>query len=151
MSDSQHHLAQFNIGRLRRPRASPEMTGYNETLGRVLPVALGWSGFVWIMDDDIIAISERHYGPDVAANLSVWRDIASLEGFMSCPPHAAAIALRDDWFTAMAEPSFVLWWIAADHRPDFNEAADRLDRLRRHGPGPAAFTFEAPFAPPPAG
>jgi hypothetical protein len=40
----------------------------------------------------------------------------------------------------------VLWWVPAGHIPTVDEALERLDRLRRDGPTPAAFTFRVPFA-----
>jgi hypothetical protein len=43
----------------------------------------------------------------------------------------------------------VLWWVPAGHIPTADEALDRLDRLRREGPTPAAFTFRTPFEPGP--
>jgi Domain of unknown function (DUF3291) len=39
----------------------------------------------------------------------------------------------------------VLWWIPARHIPTVGEAIERLERLRRDGPSPAAFTFRVPF------
>ena len=89
------HLAQFNIGKMRHPGSAAEMAGYDEALTRVLLVAVAWPGFVWIMDDDIIAMIEGRFSQGFAANLSVWSDIESLQGFMDCPPHAAAMGRRN--------------------------------------------------------
>ena len=115
------HLAQFNIGKMRHPGSAAEMAGYDEALTRVLPVAVAWPGFVWIMDDDIIAMIEGRFSQGFAANLSVWSDIESLQGFMDCPPHAAAMGRRNEWFAPVAEATFMLWWIAAGRHPDFAE------------------------------
>tara|TARA_B100000676_G_scaffold312603_1_gene387677 strand:- start:4515 stop:4721 length:207 start_codon:yes stop_codon:yes gene_type:complete len=67
---------------------------------------------------------------------------------MDCPPHVAAMAMRDNWFTPLDEPIFVLWWVPSGHRPGFAEACAKLDALKTKGPNPAAFTFERPFPPP---
>jgi hypothetical protein len=56
------HLAQFNIAKMRHPRWSEDMAAYNNALEQVLPIALAWSGFLWIMGDDIIARTEAHFG-----------------------------------------------------------------------------------------
>ena len=41
----------------------------------------------------------------------------------------------------------VLWWVEPGHIPSVAEAIERLERLRRDGPTPAAFTFRTPFDP----
>ncbi len=41
-----------------------------------------------------------------------------------------------------------LWWVRAGHAPEVDEAVDRLERLRREGPGPRAFTFKRRYPPP---
>jgi hypothetical protein len=45
----------------------------------------------------------------------------------------------------------VMWWIPAGHIPTVEEANDRLEHLKQHGPTPAAFTFRAPFPSPDGG
>jgi hypothetical protein len=42
----------------------------------------------------------------------------------------------------------VLWWIPAGHGPHLNEAIERLEHLREHGPDSYAFSFAKPFGPP---
>ena len=125
-----HHLAQFNVGLMRHPRHSVDMNGYNAALDQVLPVATAWPGFLWIMDDDIIGLTEETFGQNYAANISTWSDVAALVAFMECPPHAAAMAMREDWFIPLDEPTFVLWWVKAGHRPDFAEACMTLETLK---------------------
>ncbi|MDQ6697104.1 MAG: DUF3291 domain-containing protein, partial [Actinomycetota bacterium] len=44
----------------------------------------------------------------------------------------------------------VLWWIPTGTVPTVAEAQARLERLRRGGPSPEAFTFRSPFPPPDA-
>lgn len=62
--------------------------------------------------------------------------------------HLDVLRRRREWFERMAEPSIVLWWVEAGHRPSVAEAVERLERLRRDGPCPEAFTFRT-FRPPP--
>jgi hypothetical protein len=147
-AEPSHHLAQLNIGRLRAPRETPDMAGYRAALAEVLPIGLAWPGFVWMHDDGIIEGARRKFGPDIAANLSLWRDLESLRDFMDCPPHAAVMARRAEWFRPMDEATFVLWWVPVGHRPDLAEAHGRLERLRRTGPTAAAFDLDRVFPPP---
>ena len=155
MSDkgfARFQLAQLNFGRLRYPRAAPQMRGYCEALGPVGQVALNWPGFVWIHDtEETIGIAAGLFGAGMAANLSVWRDVECLRGFMECPQHAAVMKRRDEWFVPMAEATFVLWWVPAGHIPDFVEGRERLLALRRDGPGPAGFDLDTVFPPPGGG
>jgi hypothetical protein len=58
---------------------------------------------------------------------------------------------RDEWFVRMREAFIVLWWVPAGHRPTIEEAIEKLEHLRAHGPTEAAFTFRKAFPPPDAG
>ena len=143
-----YQLAQFNIGRLKYPRHSTELADYEATLDSVLPIAVDWPGFIWIHDDDIIELTEQHFGHQVAANISVWADIESLQSFMQCTPHDNAMQRRAEWFDEMDRASFALWWVVEGHRPSFAEACERLSLLESEGPGPDAFDLEHRFDPP---
>ena len=48
----------------------------------------------------------------------------------------------------MEVPFAVLWWVPAGHEPSVDEAEERLDYLRDHGPTPYAFTFKSRQVPP---
>jgi hypothetical protein len=48
----------------------------------------------------------------------------------------------------MEAPYAVLWWIPAGTIPTIEEAAGRLESLRRDGPSPTAFTFREPHPAP---
>lgn len=141
-------LIQFNLGLLRYPRVAPELKSYEQTMDAVMPVARTWPGFLWIMDDDIVDLTAERFGPQYASNLSGWRDLDSLNAFMVCPIHAAAMDRRDEWFTPLEEATVVLWWEPAGTRPGFEEACRRLDLLRENGPTQDAFEFETAFSSP---
>ena len=55
---------------------------------------------------------------------------------------------RREWFEAPTETYIVLWWVPAGHIPTVEEADERLDHLRAHGPTPYAFTFKQRYPPP---
>jgi len=145
---AKHHLAQLNIGRLRCPRKAPEMLGYQEAIGPVTDIALAWPGFMWIHDDSIIEKAEHMFGAGMAANLSLWRDVESLQGFMTCPEHAAIMDRGAEWFVPMDEATFALWWVPAGHIPTLNEGQERLMLLRREGPTRLVFDLDSVFSPP---
>jgi len=90
----------------------------------------------------------RPLGEHVLVNMSVWRDVESLQGYAYKSAHADIMRRRKEWFERMAEAYLVLWWIPAGHRPDVAEATARLDLLRRNGPTADAFTFRQSFPPP---
>ena len=43
----------------------------------------------------------------------------------------------------MEKPHFVMWWVAAGHRPTIEEAKERLEYLTAHGPSDHAFGWES--------
>ena len=55
--------------------------------------------------------------------------------------HLEVFKQRRQWFEERVEPMVVLWWVADGHIPSVEEARERLEFLRRHGPSPWAFTF----------
>lgn len=124
------------------------MHGYREALGPLTAIATAWPGFIWMHDDGIIELAERMFGAGMAANLSVWRDIESLEGLMISPEHAAVMARRAEWFVPLDQATFALWWIPAGHRPSLADGQERLLLLRRQGPTCRAFDLDTRFAPP---
>ena len=44
-----------------------------------------------------------------------------------------------------AWPTFVAWWVADEHWPDWREANARLEHLHDHGASAIAFDFRSPF------
>jgi hypothetical protein len=77
--------------------------------------------------------------PRHISNLTVWRDVASLEAFVWQTIHRRFYEKRSSWFEALDVPHLVFWWVPAGHRPSLDEALVRLETLRREGPGPEAF------------
>jgi hypothetical protein len=148
-----HHLAQLNIGRIRAPIDSPAMAGFTSMLDTVNALADGSPGFVWRLQDGDGpgATALRPCGPNVIVNLSVWQTLEALRSFVyRGRAHLDLMRRRREWFQPMPQHYLVLWWIPAGQIPDVSQALDRLDLLRREGPGPRAFTFRDPYDRPPA-
>ena len=144
------HLAEANIARMRAPLEDPIMAGFVERLDELNQLADESPGFVWRMqseEGDNTAI--RAFDDDlILLNMSVWKSIEELHSYAYRSTHKEAFGGRKAWFEEMGTPTLVMWWIPAGHIPTFEEAKERLDTLEADGPGPAAFTFVAPFAAP---
>lgn len=144
-----HHLAQLNVGRLRAPLDSPAIAGFVALLEPVNALADAAPGFVWRLtgEDGDDATGIRLYGDDVMINMSVWESRDALWNFTYRSAHMDALRRRREWFTRMVEPFMAMWWVPAGHVPTLAEARDRLECVRRDGPGPRAFTFREAYDP----
>ncbi len=142
------HLAQLNIARMRFPLDAPQMADFVARLEDINALADRAPGFVWrLQTEDGDATAIDFFGSDYLVNMSVWRDLDSLRDFAFRSAHREVLARRHDWFDVIDEAYSVLWWIAAGSIPTLDEAGERLERLRRDGPGAHAFTFGRTFGP----
>ena len=140
-------LAQVNVARFRRPKDDPANAEYAAALDAVAAAAEGGPGLVWRFDLRSADAADRRLAadPHLFANLSVWTGIEPLRDFTYADPlHRAMMRRRREWFER-AEITLALWWVPADERPTLRGALDRLARLGRDGPSPAAFTFARAF------
>jgi Domain of unknown function (DUF3291) len=145
-----YHLAQLNIGRLLAPLDSQQLAPFVDALERINALADGAAGFVWrLQTEDGDATAIRAFDDDMLiVNMSVWESVEALADFVYRSDHVSVMRRRREFFERMAEAFQVLWWVPAGHRPSVDEAKDRLERLRRDGSTPEAFTFRSPFPPP---
>ena len=145
-----YHLAQFNVARMRAPIDSPVMEGFVSQLERINALAEATPGFVWRLqtaEGDATAL--RPYDdPMLIVNMSVWESLEALHGYVYKSPHVGPLRERKSWFETPTEPILVLWWVPAGHTPTVDEARERLDDLRAHGPSARAFTFRHAFPAP---
>lgn len=150
---SDYHLAEINIARFRVPIDDPVNAEFIAALDSVNAIADGFDGFVWrLTGDGGDATDIKPYDdPNIAVNMSLWRDLDSLAGFTyRNPEHLAIMRRRKEWFDRM-ELYVVLWWVPAGHIPTVEEGKARLELLRHHGPHADAFTFRTPFPAPDSG
>ena len=147
MTAAPWHLAQLNVGRLLAPLDSPALAGFVAGLRPLNRLADASPGFVWrLATEEGDATSIRPTSDDLfLVNMSVWTSIEALRAFTYDSAHLEILRGRRAWFERLAESHLVLWWVPAGHRPTVDEALERLERLRRDGPTPAAFTFRTPF------
>ncbi len=139
-------LAQLNVGRLVAPIDAPEVADFASQLDAINGLAERSPGFVWRYQGDARQ-GETCIGSDplMLYNLSVWRDIESLFAFTYRSAHRAPLTRRREWFERRSGRHLVLWWVADGHRPDLDEALDRLARLAREGATAEAFDFRQAF------
>ena len=147
---AEYHLAHFNVARPREPLSHAAMHEFVANLERVNEAAHGSPGFLWDFTNP--------NGPDgpmpgfddayVVVNLSVWASVDALKDYVYKGLHGDFFRRRAAWFEKPDRANYVLWWVAAGHRPDTLEARGRLDSLRERGPTPDAFDFRKPFPAP---
>ena len=150
---SAYELAQLNIGVIKGAMDSPVMVDFAASLERINALAERTPGFVWRLQTeagDATAIRPFEGEENMLVNMSVWRDVASLNAYVYHSAHVELMRRRREWFERMDEAFLVLWWVPKGHRPSVEEAIARLELLRSRGPGPQAFTFRHAFAPPDA-
>lgn len=148
---STYELAQLNIATMNEPLDSPGMADFVANLDRVNALAEGSPGFVWrLQTEEGDATAVRPMGNDVLVNMSVWRDVESLNKYVYGSAHVEIMRRRKEWFQRMKDAYLVLWWVPRGHRPTVQEAIAKLERLRQAGPTEAAFTFRRVFPAPDA-
>jgi hypothetical protein len=149
---SAYELAQLNIGVIKGPMDSPLMADFANNLERINAVADASPGFVWRLQTEAgDATAIRPFDdPNLLVNMSVWRDVASLNTYVYSSAHVEIMRRRREFFERMDAAFLVLWWVPRGHRPTVDEAMARLEMLRAQGPGAMAFTFRHAFPPPDA-
>ena len=146
---SQYELAQLNIAVLKEPLDSPRLVDFVANLDRINALAEGSPGFLWRLKTEAgDATALRPLGDDTIVNMSVWRDIESLNSYVYRSAHVEIMRRRKEWFERVSEAHMVLWWVPRGHRPTEIEAVERLKMLRENGPSGAAFTFRHAFPAP---
>jgi hypothetical protein len=148
---SAYELAQLNIAIMKEPLESPGMADFVANLDRINALAEASPGFVWrLQTEEGDATAMRPLGEQTLVNMSVWRDIESLNKYVYGSAHVEIMRRRKEWFERMQEAYVVLWWVREGHRPTIPEAVARLELLRKKGPTEEAFTFRQAFLPPDA-
>lgn len=144
LSDA-YHVGHMNFGLLRGEWDSPVVAGFVEAVERVNALAERTPGFVVniggdelydqlaVADDPIVS------DPKAAVTLSVWKDAAALGHFVHNTLHGSFLRRRAEWFEPLDRVTYVVWPIAAGHRPTIAEGLARLKQLEQDGPTAAAF------------
>jgi hypothetical protein len=143
------HLAQLNVARFKFPMDDPRMAGFADALDPINAIADGTPGFVWRLQTEEGNATSIHAFEDdlMLVNMSVWESVEALADFVYRSGHIDVMRRRREWATRMVEAHMCLWWLSAGEIPTVEEAIERLDHLREHGPTPQAFTFKRRFSP----
>jgi heme-degrading monooxygenase HmoA len=144
------HLAQFNIARLAAPIEAPLSAEFREALDRINALAEGSPGFVWRATGQGFDSKSpaEDIDPMVLANLSVWESAEALAAFAYRSGHGHFVKHRERWFEPATQAYQAMWWLPAGALPSREEAFERLDHLRTHGPSARAFDFRTRFPAP---
>ncbi len=146
---SQYELAQLNIAELKFPLDSPQLSDFVNNLDRINGLAENSPGFVWrLQTEDGDATSIDYFGDNAIVNMSLWDGIEHLHQYVYHSAHVDVMRRKKEWFQKMVEAHMVLWWIPKGHRPTLQEADEKLQCLRIHGPSCNAFTFKKSFSAP---
>ena len=144
------HIAQLNVGTTVAPLDSPELADFVAALDGVNTLAESSRGFVWRLKSDGgnatgIRASDD---PNFIVNMSVWESVEALFEFVYRSMHTKVMVRRREWFQKPDQAFQVLWWVPAGHAPTVQEALERLEHLRKHGPTAHAFTFKERYPAP---
>jgi hypothetical protein len=143
----QWNLAQVNIASMKAPIDSPLMSSFVARLDEINALAEASPGFVWrLKSDDGNATSIRAYDDErILFNLSVWQDVETLQHYVYKTMHVEVMKQRKQWFDAMGQMHYALWWVRRGHTPSVTEARERLGHLQQNGPSAHAFGFAKVF------
>ncbi|MBN8485855.1 MAG: DUF3291 domain-containing protein [Sphingomonadales bacterium] len=137
-------IAQINVARFRVPKDDPVNAAFMAALDHVNAQAEAADGFIWRLvgeGNDATDIEAVAGDPDFIVNMSVWRDVPSLEAFAyRQADHRKVLARRKEWFDPI-EPSVALWHVEPGHVPDVAEGLAKLRELAEAGPSHAVFNF----------
>ena len=145
---TEYQLAQFNVARMIGVTIEdPIMKEFVDNSDQVNLLAEASEGFVWrLKDESNNSIGFNPFNDDqVITNLSVWKDIETLESFTYKTFHTEFIKRRKEWFQKYGKAHYVLWWIKKNQFPTLTEAIEKLEHLQNHGPTAEAFTFRTKF------
>lgn len=144
MTKESMHLAELNVGRLVAQTDDPRVADFMNNLDRINGLGKRMPGFVWMMEgsgEPGTGNTEAKIGGDplFVSNLTVWEDFESLSTFVYQTLHKKFMDRKAEWFEALDNKHFVMWWVPAGHRPTLEEALERLAHLQENGETDHAF------------
>ena len=141
---SAHHLAQFNVARIKYPLDDPRMAEFVDNVDRINRLAEQIDGFVWrLRDESGHAMNMRVYGDQaILPNLTVWENECALERFVFQTVHSRFYRRRGEWFEPMDAP-LVLWWVEPGAQPTLADGVARREHFIAHGASDYAFGWES--------
>ncbi len=138
----ERYIAQVNIGRVLGGPDDPRMADFYNNLARINALAEQMPGFVWRLKDETgDSAMALHWPGDetMNVNMSVWKSPDALGRFVFQTIHRGIYVRKHDFFEKPDRPMFVLWWVPPGLIPTLEDAKERLDHYRAHGPSDHAF------------
>lgn len=131
-------IAHFNFARLKIALDDQSLNDFLRGRGSIRRIAERCDGFIWKQEAGAGEAGVEN-DPSMLLSLSVWRSPEALRHFAWNTLHQRFWARRSEWFERMTAPTFAMWWVLPDHRPDHAEAWARIEHLRTHGETDQAF------------
>ena len=146
-----YQLAQINVARMVGVNIEdPIMKEFVDNLDSVNELAENSPGFIWRLKDD--SNNASNFNPfndeQVIINISVWKDVESLENFTYKTFHTDFLKRRKEWFRKYGKAHFALWWIEKGNYPSIEDSIKRLEYLELNGTSEKAFNFKVKFSKP---
>ncbi len=155
-----HNLAVYTFGQFLDQYESETIRGFREAEPAAFSAIEAAPGFISRSGYDSDE-QPGSWGPQVfprfwvdngdgfaPSTLSLWDSLEAIAAATYHGLHGAAYRRGREWnIPAVTWPSYVLWWVSAGHRPDWQEAVKRHEHLADHGPSPFAFTFKQAYGP----
>jgi len=154
MKDTIYQLAEINIAKMKGINIDdPIMQEFVDNLGVVNELAESSEGFIWrLKDENDHATSFNPYDDEqIIINVSVWKDIPSLEHYVFKTFHTDFLKRRKEWFKSYGKAYTAMWWITAGEYPSLEDAVARLDHLQKEGASAYVFDFRNKHQAPTAG
>lgn len=157
-------IAHMNYARLIAPMEDDIMSEFRSAMGPINSIAKSTPGFIWSFDGDVDTnengctkqqrkdVECLHADPLLFPQLSLWKDVKSIQHFAFKSGHNMYYRRRKEWFVSTLPPPYsVCWWhrlvVCSENGhtvvrvPTLKEAFDRCERLRVDGPTQEAFDF----------
>ena len=145
MNNTNYHLAQFNIIKLKDHLDSPVVKEFKDFLAPVNQLAEESPGFVWRLKDDngeSAANVETPYKDElIFVNMSVWLNYEYLKSYTYQTVHSYFLKSRKKWSLEIEGHRAVMWYIEAGDTPSLIEAKEKLDLLNQFGSSLTAFSM----------
>ncbi|MBX7172669.1 MAG: DUF3291 domain-containing protein [Pyrinomonadaceae bacterium] len=148
---NKYQLAQINIARMKGVNINdPVMQEFVDNLEKVNDLAENSEGFIWrLKDDNNNATAFNPYDDEqILINISVWKNMESLENYVFKTFHTDFLRRRKEWFHLFGKASTAMWWIPLGQFPTVEEAVEKLDHLQKNGASELAFDFKNRFPSP---
>ena len=146
-----YQIAQINIARMKGVNITdPIMKEFVDNLNNVNALAESSAGFIWRLKDDTNNATNLNPYDDeqVIINVSVWKNIETLEAFVHKTFHTDFLKRRKEWFKAFGKAYTAMWWVPNGHFPTIQEAVDKLDYLQKNGATEFVFDFKKKYSAP---